>query len=86
MDEVEHLQPAGARHVLRHDQGIAGHISAEMAHHRPPQLVEPAARARADHDVERLASVEIGSRLSMRELRHEQRETDGEACGQRSVH
>src|SRR5262245_24554461 len=71
---IEHLQAAGAAHVARDDRWIAGHVLAEMARDRARDLVDAAAGARADHQVERLAAVEVSDSISSRSARTRQRD------------
>jgi hypothetical protein len=63
---VEHLQAAGAAQVARHHGGIAWHVAAEVAADRARHLVDAAADPGADHQVERLAAVEVGDRVRAR--------------------
>ena len=62
---VEHLQPAGAGHVLRHDARIAGDVLADVASHQPRLDVVLAAGADPDQHVDRLAAVEVRHRIGL---------------------
>lgn len=72
IDIVEYLHPPTAAHVLRYHDGIAGHVLAEMPHHRPCHLILAAAGARADQNCEVLATIEIRDRVSTHGNRRQQ--------------
>ena len=63
VEPVGGAQPAGARHVLRHRVGIAGHVPGDVARQRAAEEIETGAGLVADHDVQRLAAIEIGDAL-----------------------
>src|SRR5262245_23767970 len=62
-------QAAGARHVLDHDGGVAGNVTAHVAGERPGVGVEAAPGREADEDAHRLAPVEplVAHALAARE-------------------
>ena len=63
IEEVRHLDPAGADHVLRHQHRVARDMRTHMASEQPRLEVVAAADVDADIHVDGLAPVEVGDRV-----------------------
>jgi hypothetical protein len=64
-------QPAGARHVARHDRRIAGDVLANMTCKKPAAIVVVVPDRVTDDQADGLAAIEFGGRLGVRRRRQE---------------
>jgi hypothetical protein len=64
--EVRHLEPARARHVLHDHVRRAWDVAGDVAREQAREHVVLAAGADADQERDGLAAVEVGDRLGMR--------------------
>jgi len=76
---IDHLQAAGADHVLRHERRLARNVAAHMARHEACDGVVFAAGADPDQHRNGLAAIEIGHRIGSRAQRQEARECERRA-------
>jgi len=63
-EPVRRLHTHGARHVARDDGGLARDMAADVTGEQPRAQVIVATRSGRDHHADRLATIEIGNRLS----------------------
>src|SRR6185503_20474463 len=73
---VGELEAAGARHVLHHHAGIAGHMTADMPRQHAAIEVVAAAGGIADQDLELLAAKEAFDILRRRRARPAERQPE----------
>jgi hypothetical protein len=72
---LRYAQSSSARHVLRHDRRIAGHVLAHVARKCASVEIIAAAGAEADRQSDILAAIEVGDALgSGRFNEHSRRE------------
>jgi hypothetical protein len=60
LQKIGHDDAAAADHVLRHDGGVARQVRSEIAGHQSRVAVIGAADVHADHQIDGLATIEVG--------------------------